>query len=188
MITDKNYYRILEIPTEATEEQVKIAYRRLVKRWHPDLNGGSIESQEKLKEVNEAYEVLSDVTARYMYNETIQVNEQTPMTASGKAKTESKEDQRRKEKVRDVYESRSTSSEKYYSDFEKIIEEYKNDRCDSGLVDKFNILYGDACKGSLFSRLYLLPPVVTATILWHGCDLVSRVFDIFFEAIFKTSD
>lgn len=188
MITDKNYYRILEIPTEATEEQVKIAYRRLVKRWHPDLNGGSIESQEKLKEVNEAYEVLSDVTARYMYNETIQANEQTPMTASGKAKTESKEDQRRKERVRDVYESRSTPSDEYYSDFEKIIEEYKNYRLDSGLVDKFNILYKDSFKNSLILKIYMIAPVAMLAILWHGCDLVSRVFDIFFDVIFKTSN
>lgn len=64
----KNYYEILGVNKSATDDEIKKAYRSLAKKYHPDLNQNSPEAAEKLKEVNEAYEVLSDKTKRSNYD------------------------------------------------------------------------------------------------------------------------
>ncbi len=51
-------YRILGVSENATDEEVTAAYRRLARRYHPDLNGGSPEAEEKMKEVNTAYDLI----------------------------------------------------------------------------------------------------------------------------------
>lgn len=55
----KDYYEILGVPRNATKEEIKRAYRRLVLQYHPDRNK-SPEAEEKFKEISEAYAVLSD--------------------------------------------------------------------------------------------------------------------------------
>ena len=64
----KNYYEILGVNKTASDDEIKKAYRSLAKKYHPDLNQNSPEAAEKLKEVNEAYEVLSDKTKRSNYD------------------------------------------------------------------------------------------------------------------------
>lgn len=64
----KDLYEILEVDRNATQEEIKINYRRLAKKYHPDLNGGDLEAQEKFKEVSAAYEVLGDESKRQMYD------------------------------------------------------------------------------------------------------------------------
>lgn len=64
----KNYYDILGVSKTATDEEIKKAYRSLAKKYHPDLNPGNAEAAEKLKEVNEAFSVLSDKTKRQNYD------------------------------------------------------------------------------------------------------------------------
>ncbi len=64
----KNYYDILGVSKTASDEEIKKAYRSLAKKYHPDLNPGNNEAAEKLKEVNEAYSVLSDKTKRQNYD------------------------------------------------------------------------------------------------------------------------
>lgn len=64
----KNYYEILGVNKTASDDEIKKAYRNLAKKYHPDLNQNSPEAAEKLKEVNEAYEVLSDKTKRSNYD------------------------------------------------------------------------------------------------------------------------
>jgi DnaJ-class molecular chaperone len=63
----RDYYEVLGVQRGASEDEIKSAYRRLAKKYHPDLNPGDKSAEEKLKEVNEAYEVLSnsDKKARY---------------------------------------------------------------------------------------------------------------------------
>ena len=63
----KNYYKILNIQKDASSEQVKEAYRKLVKFWHPDINP-SPNAHEKIIEINEAYEILNNVEKRKVYN------------------------------------------------------------------------------------------------------------------------
>jgi len=67
-MANKDYYSILGVSKTATDDEIKKAYRSLAKKYHPDLNQGSAEAAEKLKEVNEAYEVLSDKTKRSNYD------------------------------------------------------------------------------------------------------------------------
>ncbi len=64
----KDYYKILGVPRNATQEEIKKAYRRLAMKYHPDKNKGNKEAEEKFKEINEAYAVLSDPEKRKMYD------------------------------------------------------------------------------------------------------------------------
>lgn len=64
-----DYYKILEIQKNATENDIKKAYRKLARKYHPDLNPNNKESEKKFKEINEANEVLSDPEKRKKYDE-----------------------------------------------------------------------------------------------------------------------
>lgn len=64
----RNLYEILEVGEQATQQEIKSAYRKLAKKYHPDLNQGNEEAQEKFKEVNTAYEVLSNEQKRAQYD------------------------------------------------------------------------------------------------------------------------
>ncbi len=64
-----DYYKILEIQKTATESDIKTAYRKLARKYHPDLNPNNKDSEKKFKEINEANEVLSDPEKRKKYDE-----------------------------------------------------------------------------------------------------------------------
>ncbi len=65
----KDYYNVLGVKKGATEKEIKSAYRKLARKFHPDLNPNDREAEAKFKEINEAYEVLSDSEKRKKYNE-----------------------------------------------------------------------------------------------------------------------
>ncbi len=64
----KNYYELLGIPRDADEKQIRMAYRRLARKYHPDVNSGEDDSANRFKEVNEANEVLSNAESRKLYD------------------------------------------------------------------------------------------------------------------------
>jgi DnaJ-class molecular chaperone len=63
----KEFYRILEINENATQEDIKKAYQKLAKKWHPDKNK-SPEATEKMQEINKAFEVLGNEEKRKKYD------------------------------------------------------------------------------------------------------------------------
>ena len=64
----KDYYDILGVNRDADEKEIKRAFRRLAREVHPDVNPGDAEAEERFKEINEAYEVLSDSEKRSKYD------------------------------------------------------------------------------------------------------------------------
>lgn len=64
----KDYYAVLGVKKDATEKEIKQAYRKLARKYHPDVNPGNKEAEEKFKEVSEANEVLSDKEKRAKYD------------------------------------------------------------------------------------------------------------------------
>ena len=65
----KDYYNILGVAKTATDKEIKAAFRRLARKYHPDVNPGDKSAEEKFKQVSEAYEVLSDAEKRKKYDQ-----------------------------------------------------------------------------------------------------------------------
>jgi len=65
----KDYYKTLGVSRSASADEIRSAYRKLAMKYHPDRNAGNKQAEEKFKEINEAYQVLSDSQKRARYDQ-----------------------------------------------------------------------------------------------------------------------
>lgn len=72
----KNYYKILGVSATSGEDDIKKAYRKLAKKWHPDKNPENKSAEEKFKDISEAYDVLSDVVKRKKFDDFVRISQQ----------------------------------------------------------------------------------------------------------------
>lgn len=109
MATKLNYYEILEVSSTATKAEIKVAYRKLARKYHPDVAGNNEANIQKFKDITIAYETLCDETKRkrydilrgiYNFNNSDTVNQKTTQTQAGKAYEDTKknEDELKKQK------------------------------------------------------------------------------------------
>ena len=69
MADKRDYYEVLGVSKTASDDEIKKAFRTLAKKYHPDMHPGDKECEEKLKEAQEAYAVLSDAEKRKQYDQ-----------------------------------------------------------------------------------------------------------------------
>jgi molecular chaperone DnaJ len=65
----KDLYQILGVSKDASQEEIKKAYRKLARKWHPDINPGNKEAEQKFKEISQAYDCIGDTKKRKLYDE-----------------------------------------------------------------------------------------------------------------------
>jgi len=80
----RDYYKVLDVARNASEADMKKAYRRLAMKFHPDRNPGDHEAEDKFKEAKEAYEVLSDTQKRAVYDQYGHAGVESSRNAAGR--------------------------------------------------------------------------------------------------------
>jgi curved DNA-binding protein CbpA len=87
MTEQRDYFAVLEITAGAGEQEIRSAYRRLARRYHPDLHPERADGEQRLKELNEAYAVLGDPAqrARYLQTRRVRIRIETPSASPSAA-------------------------------------------------------------------------------------------------------
>src|ERR1043166_2527027 len=84
-MSKKDYYAVLGVPRTAKAEEIKKAYRKLARQHHPDVNPGDKAAEEKFKELQEAFDILSDEKKRGVYDQYGFYSDQIPPQGAGGA-------------------------------------------------------------------------------------------------------
>jgi DnaJ-class molecular chaperone len=87
----KTYYEVLKLQQNASLEDIKKAYRKLAKKYHPDINPGNKEAEERFKEINEAYNTLGNESLKKAYDDRLHGKRDNDPSQSNKNKKESRE-------------------------------------------------------------------------------------------------
>ena len=117
----KDYYKILEISEEASAEVIHMAYKALVRKYHPDEVEKGSASEEKIKEVNEAYKILSDPVKRRQYDalcRNMNMND-TNKDNSSEKEMSSDELNQKKDSIKNV--TKQSSGKKWYYSYPVLI-------------------------------------------------------------------
>ncbi|MGK7927348.1 MAG: DnaJ C-terminal domain-containing protein [Spirulina sp.] len=112
----RDYYRILDVDPEASGTEIKQSFRRLARRYHPDMNPGDKVAEDQFKDINEAYEVLSDPYRRSQYD-----NFSRYWQSNGKKRKPAKKAAPKRDRpVAEAFDPKS------YKDFDRFVEDLIN--------------------------------------------------------------
>ena len=153
----KDYYKILGVSELCTEQELKSAYRKLARKWHPDIAGNTEDVVKKFKEINEAYEILSDVikkanydTARRFYNYSSENKTETSEKKETTEKNKSTTNPNTKKEESKVNEEQNSFGFNFkWDDFISKYKEYTNkyEEMYSEAKKEKKAKYGNAKKG-----------------------------------------
>lgn len=107
-----NYYEILEVSEKASKEVIEKAYRVLAKKYHPDgkPQEEKLKAENKMKQINEAYEILSNVEKRKQYDEELQIQRQMEEESRRKQEQETYERMLQEEKIQEIEQQKNAIS------------------------------------------------------------------------------
>ena len=159
----KDYYKILGIDENCTAQDIKSAYRKLARKWHPDIAGNSDDVVKRFKEINEAYEVLSDkekkaeydtINRFYNYSSTKTTSEKKQEKTENatrpdfkNTKKESKEDDTKSSHFNFNWEDFLSKYKEYTKKYSNNDESKKNTEYQNSSKQKSNAKYGNAKRG-----------------------------------------
>lgn len=155
---EKDYYKILEVEKNASKKEIKNSYRKLSKKYHPDLNPDNEKAEEKFKEIANAYSVLSDDTKRINYDKFGNENGNTTHNPFNHMNYEDifstffneRNNNLRKKKGGDIRLKIELTLEEIFTGVNKTIKYKKRDKCNSCSGTGGETKVCDNCKGNGF--------------------------------------
>jgi hypothetical protein len=104
-VGNKDYYQVLGVPRTASADKIRTAFHKLALKYHPDRNAGSKQAEEKFKEINEAYQVLSDPEERARYDSLSSDANHRPVTNYPADSNRDQHDTKPKSRWEDIFEA-----------------------------------------------------------------------------------